>query len=144
MFINDSRGLTGRPLERLVLSSGLPVLHENRTRRILRTPFLLCFPTFPKCFLSRKNYPGIVRQVAGNYHPSFFFGGFSWRHHADVLGNTMDFSYFPFDHGNAFKVFYSLGKLHARAGVASHPRRRPPPPPRPPLTPITAGGLFGM
>ena len=48
-------------------------------------------------FRSRKNYPGIVRQVAGNDHPSFFFGRFSWRHHVNVLGNTMDFSYIPFN-----------------------------------------------
>ena len=72
---------TGIPLERLVLPSGLPVLHENRTRRILWTPFLLCFPTFPTCFRSRKNYPGIIRQVAGNDNPSFSL--------VDSVGDTM-------------------------------------------------------
>ena len=37
---------TGIPLERLVLPSGLPVLHENRTRRILRTLFCFVFQCF--------------------------------------------------------------------------------------------------
>ena len=39
-------------------------------------------------------YSESVRQVAENDIPSFYFGGFSWRHHADVLGNTIHFRHF--------------------------------------------------